>query len=208
MINRKLLFLYTILALLVFKNAYAQNTNAVKFGALNVYRAIVECAEGKQANDDYQKKFEAKRDELGKKQKEIQDLQQQLQAQSNSLNDATRMALNRSIETKTTELKRSQEDAEKEFGDLRNEIFNRIGTKLVPVVQQYAKEYSFTLILDTSNQASQVVYSDPSIEITDDVIKRLDASQISSKAPVPVAPKEAAAPSPSKDSALPTNKAN
>ena len=206
--TRKLLFLWMILILLMFKSSFAQNTDRLKFGALNVFRAIVECAEGKQANEDYQKKFEAKRDELGGKQKELQDLQQQLQAQSKSLNDETMIALNKSIETKTTELKRSQEDAEKEFGNLRNEIFNRIGTKLVPVVQQYAKEYNFTLILDTSNQASQVVYSDPAIEITDDIVKRLDASQISSKVPVPVAPKTAAAPSPSKDPAASTNQTN
>src|SRR5437867_11577625 len=98
--NRKLLFLYMLAALLMFKNSYAQNTNAVKFGAINVVRAIVECAEGKQANEDYQKKFGAKRDELGRRQKEIQDLQQQLQTQSKSLNDETRIALNKSIETK------------------------------------------------------------------------------------------------------------
>ena len=125
--NRKLLFLWMILILLMFKNSFAQNTHALKFGSLNVFRVIVECTEGKQANEDYQKKFEAKRDELGRKQKAIQDLQQQLQTQSNSLNDETRVALSKSIETKTTDLKRSQEDAEKEFSSLRNEIFNRVG---------------------------------------------------------------------------------
>ena len=206
--NRKLLFLWMILILLMFKNSFAQNTHALKFGSLNVFRVIVECAEGKQANEDYQKKFEAKRDELGRKQKAIQDLQQQLQTQSNSLNDETRVALSKSIETKTTDLKRSQEDAEKEFSSLRNEIFNRVGAKLVPVVQQYAKEYNFTVILDTSNQASQVVYTDPAIEITDDIIKRFDASQISSKPPVLVAPKTAADPPLPKDSAAPAKKTN
>src|SRR5438309_4107258 len=120
LMNRKLLFLYTIAAFLMSENSYAQNANAVKFGALNVVRAIVECAAGKQANEDYQKKFEAKRDDLGRRQKEIQDLQQQLQTQSKSLNDETKIALNKNIETKTTELKRSQEDAEKEFNNLRN----------------------------------------------------------------------------------------
>ena len=81
-----------------------------------------------------------------------------------------------------------------EFTALRSQIFNRIGNRLSPIVDQYAKEYHYTLILDSSNQATQIVYSDPAIEITDDIVKRLDASQISSKTAAPAVLK---APAPS-----------
>ena len=191
---KRLLLLGLILAVFLPKNSSAQSTNAVKIGVLNVFRVIAECAEGKQANEDYQRKFEAKRDELARKQKELQDLQQQLQSQAKTLNDESRMALTTSIEAKTTDLKRLQEDAEKEFNSLRSEILNRIGNKLAPVLQQYAQEHRYTWVLDSSNQATQIVYSDPAIEITDDIIKRFDASQISSKT---TAPSDLKAPAPS-----------
>ena len=189
--NRRSLLLATMLTVWLSGSVFAQTTNAVKIGVLNVFRVIAECADGKQANEDYQRKFEARREELAKKQRELQELQQQLQSQSRTLNDESRAALSKSVDAKTTELKRSQEDSDKEFTELRNQIFNRIGNKLGPIVQQYAKEYGYTFILDSSTQANQVVYSDPSIEITDDVIKRLDASQVSSKTEAPTGLKPA-----------------
>jgi outer membrane protein len=165
---------------LAFPVAAAAQATAPKIGVMNVLRAIVECAEGKQANDEFQKKLEAKREELTRKQKELETLQQQLRTQAATLNDEARAALTRSIDAKTTDLKRSQEDADKEFNELRNEIFNRIGGKMAPLVQQYAKEMNFTMVLDSSSQTTQLTYIDPSIDITEDVIKRYDAMQVSS----------------------------
>lgn len=158
-------------------------TNPPKIGVMNVLRAIVECNEGKRANDEFQKKFEVKREELSKKQKEIETLQQQLKSQAATLNDGA--GLTRSLEVKTTELQRSQEDAEKEFNELRNQIFSRIGAKLAPLVQQYAKEKAFTLVLDSSSQTTQLTYVDPATDITDEVVKRYDSMQVSSSSPAP-----------------------
>jgi len=192
--SRKIFVLWIVLGLVLSKDVWAQGSAPLKYAVLNVVRAIAESSEGKQANEDYQVKLEAKRNELAKKQKEIQDLQQQLQSQAKTLNDEARSALTKSINAKNTELQRAQEDAEKEFAAMRNGIFNRIGNKLAPVVQQYAKEYNFALILDSSSQASPILFSDAAVEITDDIIKRLDASQVSSRVSGPPNEKAAATP--------------
>jgi Skp family chaperone for outer membrane proteins len=179
----KRIFVFICAMALVLPVAAAAQSSAPKIGVMNVLRAIVECSEGKQANEEFQKKFEAKRDELSRKQKEVETLQQQLKSQAATLNDEAQAALTRSIQVKTTDLQRSQEDAEKEFNELRNQIFNRIGSKLAPLVQQYAKEKNFTLVLDSSSQTTQLTYVDPATDITDDVVKRYDAMQVSSSTP-------------------------
>jgi len=179
---RRILVLAGIVALALPVAAMAE-TSPPKIGVMNVLRAIVECSEGKQANE----KFEAKRDELSSKQKEIETLQQQLKSQAATLNDDARAGLTKSITQKTTDLQRSQEDAEKEFNELRNQIFNRIGSKLAPLVQQYAKEKNFTLVLDSSSQTTQLTYVDPATDITDDIVKRYDAMQVSSTGSAPAA---------------------
>jgi len=171
----------------------AQSGAAPKIGVINVLRAIIESQEGKLANEEFQKKYEVRRQELAKKQKELEDLQQQLRTQANTLNDQTRASLSRNITIRTTELQRAQEDSEKEFTELRNEIFNRIGSKLAPLVQGYAKEYNFTLVFDSSNQNSQLSFIDPAIDFTDDIIKRYDAAQVSSSS-APAAQKPALPP--------------
>jgi Skp family chaperone for outer membrane proteins len=164
-----------------------------KIAIINVLRAIAECAEGQKANADFQKKYDVRRDELAKKQKELQDLQQQLATQGGTMTDEARAALSRSIEQKTVTLQRSQDDAEKEFTNLRNEIFSRIGTKMTPIVQQYAKEKNFTLLLDYSSQTGQLFYVDPALDVTDSIIKRYDGLQASQKGAAPATPKQPAA---------------
>jgi len=194
---RRIFVLICAIALALPVAAAAQSI-APKIGVMNVLRAIVECKEGKQANEEFQKKFEAKRDELSRKQKEVETLQQQLKSQAATLNDEALAALTRSIQVKTTDLQRSQEDAEKEFNELRNQIFNRIGSKLAPLVQQYAKEKNFTLVLDSSSQTTQLTYVDPATDITDEVVKRYDAMQVSSSTPAakPATATPATAPAP------------
>jgi Skp family chaperone for outer membrane proteins len=183
-------------AVLTLPIAAPAQTSPPKIGVMNVLRAIVECTEGKQANEEFQKKFEAKREELSKKQKEVETLQQQLKSQAATLNDEARAGLTKSIEVKTTDLQRFQEDAEKEFNELRNQIFNRIGSKLAPLVQQYAKEKQFTLVLDSSSQTTQLTYVDPATDITDDVVKRYDAMQVSGGGSAPAAKPAAGTPPP------------
>ena len=158
-----------------------------KIGLLNVMRVMAECTEGKQTLGDFQKKVEAKKVELEKKNNEIQDLQKQLQSQARTLNDESRAALAKNIEVKTTELQRSQDDAQKEFGTLQNEILGRLGNKIAPVVQQFAKDNNYSVVVDTSNQNSQGVYYDPSIDVTDEIIKKVDASLAAAPTPVPAA---------------------
>ena len=161
-----------------------------KIAIINVLRAIAECAEGQRDNADFQRKYDAKRDELAKMQKELQDLQQQLTTQGTTMSEEARAALARSIDQKTTAFQRAQEDAEKEFTNLRNEIFSRIGAKMTPIVQQYAKEKSFTLLLDYSSQTGQLFYADPALDVTDNIIKRYDGLQVSQRGTAPTAAKQ------------------
>jgi Skp family chaperone for outer membrane proteins len=178
---KKITILFAVSLVLGFPaGSAAQSNTAPKIGVINVLRAIIESQEGKLANEEFQKKYEVRRQELAKKQKELEDLQQQLRTQANTLNDQTRASLSRNITIRTTELQRAQEDSEKEFTELRNEIFNRIGSKLAPLVQRYAKEYNFTLVFDSSNQSSQLSFIDPAIDFTDDIIKRYDSAHVSS----------------------------
>jgi len=193
LIKIKSFVLSTVWVLLLPLGLLAQSTGATKIGTLHILRAISESAEGKQALGEFNKKAEAKRDELQRKNGEIEQLQKQLQDQARTLNDESRAALAKNIDSKTTELQRAQQDAQKEFGDMQNEIINRIGNKLVPVVQQYAKENNYALIMDSSNQSYQLIYFDPAIDITDDIIKRYDASSVSSSTPSPGVPRPSSA---------------
>ena len=187
LINRKCVLWLSAFALMMPYRLLAQGTPG-KIGVLHVFTAISQCAEGKQALGEFEKKATAKKEELEKKNNEIQELQKQLQSQARTLNDDSRAALAKSIDSKTTELQRATDDAQKEFGQMQNEILARIGNKIGPLVQKYAKDNNFTIIVDSSNQNSQLIYADPGIDITDDIIKRVDLALAPATAPPAAVP--------------------
>ena len=191
LINRKCVLWLSASALIMPYRLLGQGSPG-KIGVLHVYTAITQNAEGKQAMAEFEKKYTAKREELEKKNNEVEELRKQLQSQARTLNDDSRAALAKSIDSKTTELQRATDDAQKEFGQMQNEILGRIGNKIGPLVQQYAKENNFTVIVDSSNQNSQVIYADPGIDITEDIIKRVDTALAPAAAPAaaPATPKQ------------------
>ncbi len=165
-----------------------QGQEMVKVGVLHVARAIFESEEGKAAMADLQKKVDAKQEEFAKQQKEIQDLQAQIQRQGATLNQEAQAALARNLESKQVSFQRATEDAQKEFNQLRQDIFNRIGRKIAAEVQKYATENNFYLILDSSSQNSQVLFNTSSVDITTDIIKRFNLSQTTPGTPAAAPP--------------------
>ena len=63
-----------------------------------------------------------------------------------------------------------------------------IGKKLNGIVQTYAKENDFLVILDSSNQNNQVVFNAAAVDITTDIIKQFNLAQTSSTSPAATAP--------------------
>ena len=165
-----------------------QGQEMVKVGVLHVARAIFESEEGKTEMADLQKKVDAKQEEFAKQQKEIQDLQAQIQRQGATLNQEAQAALARNLENKQIFFQRATEDAQKEFNQLRQDIFNRIGRKIAAEVQKYATENNFYLILDSSSQNSQVLFNTSSVDITTDIIKRFNLSQTTPSTPAAAPP--------------------
>ena len=156
-----------------------------KFAVLHLFTVIRECSEGKIAFADFQKKMAAKQEELAKKNNEISTLQRQLVEQQGKLNPLAQRMLTNNVETKNTQLKREQEDAQKEFNNMQQEIVNRIVNKLIPVLQKYATEQNISMILDSSKQNAQFFYIDPEVDITRKVIENFNVSLTSTGVSAP-----------------------
>ena len=161
---------------------------SAKVGIVNIQAAIVGSNEGQRDFADLQKKFDPKRQELEGLNKEVDELQKKFNTQGDKLNDEARGELLKQIDAKKKILQRNYEDANTDIQAQQNEIANRIGQKLVSVLDKYAKENSFSVILDVSGQASPVLWAASSVDITKAV---LDAYNTESG--VPAQPKPATA---------------
>lgn len=171
-----------------------------KVGIVNIQQAIVTSNEGQRDFAELQKKFDPKRQELEGLNREIEELQKKFNTQAEKLNDEARTDLLKQIDSKKKQMQRSYEDANADVQAQQNEIANRIGQKLISVLDKYAKEHEFSVVLDVSGQASPVLWAAASVDITKDVIEAYNAqsgvpapAKSASAAPL-AAPAAAAAP--------------
>jgi outer membrane protein len=134
---------------------------------------------------DLQKKYEPKESQLKTLNEEIESLKKQLQTQGASLSEAERTTRTKAIDDKEKKLKRSAEDAQADFKNEMQQMFNGVAGKVFDVLSSYSREQGYTLVLDVSQQQTPVLYAVESTNITKPVI---DAYNVKSGVPAPPAP--------------------
>lgn len=167
---------------------FAQASNASRVGVINMQTAILESVEGKKAADTLKTKYDAKAAELEKKKKEIDDLTGELKKQEKNLSEEAQTQKSKVIDAKQKELTRAGEDASNEFKQLQDEAINTIGNKILRVIQSYAAEQNYSLVIDSSSAQGGVLYFSPTTDITTEIIRRFDAQSSPAAAPKPAAP--------------------
>jgi outer membrane protein len=166
-----------------------------KIGVINIQAAIATTKDGRKAGTDLQQRFGPAKAALDKRQADLQQLQAQL---AKATDDAARQSLSREIEQKTKSVNRDMEDARADLDQQEQKIMNELGSRVEVVIEHYAKDHGYILILDISGQQTPVLYAAESINITKDVIDLYDKNSTTaaggSQSPVVPAPKPAAAP--------------
>jgi outer membrane protein len=153
--------------------------------------AVAQTNEGQRNFADLQTKFEPKRAQLKTLNDEIDSLKKQLQTQGSALSDAERASRAKTIDDKEKQLQRSAEDAQSDFQQQMQEVYNTLASKVYDVLESYAKQHGFTLVLDVAQQQNPVLYASESTNITKEVI---EAYNVKSGVPAPPAKPAAAAP--------------
>src|SRR6202046_4487926 len=165
-------------ALMMLPTVWAQSNGAgaAKVGVISVQAAIQSTAEGKQAAAELQSQFAPRQTELDNLRKQIEDLQTRLRTTSNTLSDEERARLAREGDQYTRTYQRKQQDSQDDYTEAEREIVDRIGRKMIDVLDKYSKENGYSVILDTSAQNTPVIYAANTIDVTQDIIKLYDQS--------------------------------
>lgn len=160
-----------------------------KIGVVNIQQAIGECAEGKKEIDALQQKFTPKQAELKTQSDEVESLKKQYQAQADKLSDDEKNSRAKAIDTKQKSLQRNYEDAQAEFQQAEQDVINRIGEKMIKVLEKYASANGYAVVLDVSNpQTSPVLWATQGTVITKDLVDAYDKENpagVSAPAPKP-----------------------
>jgi outer membrane protein len=179
--------------------APAAPAGPAKVGIVNIQAAIVSTNEGQRDFQVLQGKFAPKRTELENLNREVEDLKKQLSTTGDKLNADARENLLKQIDNKQKTLQRNYEDANNDLQAQQNEIGNRIGQKMMEVLDKYAKENGYTLILDYSGQSSSVLWAATSVDVTQQLIEAYNvASGVPAQPGSPAAPGAATPKAPTK----------
>lgn len=192
--NYRALALAVLLAAPLF-GAQAQGGGAAapatgKTGVLNVRQAIVSTAEGKQAQAELQSQFAPRQTELDGLNKQIEDLRNRLRACDRTCSDEEKVRLQREGEARTRQLQRKNDDLQEDLNAAQAEVIDRIGRKMLDILDRYARENGYTVVFDTSAQNTPVIYASNTVDVTQDIIRLFDqAYPVKGGAPTPAQPR-------------------
>jgi outer membrane protein len=161
-------------------------------GIINLRGAIGNTAEGKQASAELQSQFAPRSTEIDNMTKQINDLQQKLQAGQGKLSQDEEARLTAEGQRLTQRLDRRRSDFQEDATAAQQEVLERIGRKMVDVLDRYARENGFSVVLDTSGQNSPILYASNQIDVTQDIIRLYDQAYPVKAGAAPAAPKPAA----------------
>lgn len=151
----------------------------IRIGIVNSLQVLERSAEGKRIVAQLEEKNKGNQKKLNDMDDEIRQLETKLNTQRLTLTDEALMNLSADIERKRTDRKRYAEDSFREFQQLRDRMFNRLQTEVRPIVEQLGKEKNLEIVFDLA--ASGAIYVSPSVDLTEEVIKRYDASKAPAK---------------------------
>jgi outer membrane protein len=163
-------------AVLLIPSAWAQGAAAgpEKIGILNMQVAITSTAEGKQASSELQAQFAPRQAELETIRKQIEDIQTRLRNGASTLSDDEKQRLVRENDQLTRGYQRKQQDFNDDGNEAQREVIDRIGRRLMEVVDKYARDNGFSIILDNSSQNTPVIFSANNVDISQDIIRLFD----------------------------------
>ena len=149
----------------------ANAADVAKIGVANLQRILETSDQGKSAQDEIKKQKDKMESELKQKGGEIEELRKQLERESMVMSKEKREEKEREIRIKLNDFKSLQKRYRTELQNLEKKLVNALLKEVSTLVEEIGKKEGYLLIINNAG----VMYSPNSINITDKVIKELNA---------------------------------
>lgn len=141
-----------------------------KVGIINLQKALLDTAEMKKAQAEMEARYKPRQDAIDKLQKEIADLQRNLQANAGKLQPAAEQEMLTRGQRAQVELKRQTEDLQADVDRDRNDILQRGGQRIQEVIKKVAEAQALDVVVDSGN----TLYFKPALDLTPAVTAEYD----------------------------------
>jgi outer membrane protein len=145
-----------------------------KIAYVNVQRIATESSEGQAATKRLTALREEKEKDLVSRNQKFEEARKRLETSASVLSESVRSTQQKDVERMQTDLQRATQDAQKAVEDLQNELQVEFQRKLLPVLSEVSAAKGLHMVF--SSMDSGVVWADPGLDITTDIVRRLDAA--------------------------------
>lgn len=171
-ISRSVSYGLAFSALLALAGAVSAQTPTTRIAVIDVQRVVNESQAGRAAVAALEAYGQEQQAALQQMADEIQRLRDRLATEGETLSAEEVEALRRDLETRSIDLNRASEDVQREFNRRQERAREDIERQVMPVVQQVGADGGYSLILRKFDAG--LIYAASDVEITDEVIRRMD----------------------------------
>lgn len=139
-----------------------------KIGVVDLTRLVNESPQAQQAKDNMAQQFAQRKNALEKTADDLQTQMDRLKESADKMTDVQRDKLSSEVRDSQHELALKQSRYNDDVSDAESQELKRLRSDLRSEITAYAKAHGYDVILGDS-----VLYADPGINITDDVLARL-----------------------------------
>ena len=147
--------------------------DVAKIGVANLQRVLETSSPGKSAQEKIKQQKDKMEQELKQKGGEIEELRKQLERESMVMSKEKREEKEREVRIKLNDFKSLQKRYRTQLQDLEKKLVNAMLKDVSDLVEEIGKKEGYLLIINNTG----VMYSPGSIDITDRLIKELNARQ-------------------------------
>jgi len=163
----------------------------VKIGYVDFQRALNEVDEGKSAKALLKKDFDAKQKQLDAKKAEFDKLQAEFEKQAVVMSDQAKRERAQDLDRRAREMQALFVNLQKDLSEREQQVTRGIGDKMAGIVREIAEADGFTMVLE---KGAGLIYAPPSLDLTNELIRKYNARFPGGKAAAPAKKAEAAAP--------------
>ena len=183
---RQAFTLAAVLTVLAGAGRIARAQDTLKIGYVDMQRAINETSEGQSAKKKLQSMFSTKQKELDEKQTELKKLKEDLDKQRTILKPETVATREKDLQDKFVQLQGTYMRLQKELSEKEGEMMKGIVVKMQGVISGIAQQEGFTVVFEKSE--SSILWAKPSLDLTNEVIRRYNAGEGNTVQPKPLTP--------------------
>lgn len=140
----------------------------LKIGVVNIPRIMEEAPQADSARKALENEFKPRERDLVEGQKDVRGMEEKLQRNGAIMSESERRKLENDIRNRMRDLKRDEDIFREDLNIKRTELLEKLQRELLTVIQAFAKENKFDLLL-----ADGVVYANDALDVTEQVLSSL-----------------------------------